>query len=683
MPPYLYNRPRHIVQHCLDKTDLANAIPAHHVISKGDGKFEVHSQTPMLKVWYKVSFGGQDATPSCMCDDWQRTHLPCKHMFAIFKHKPDWGFESLSKKYRNSPFFTLDEVVILPIDNLHVEPAEFSKEEPVIDGTKESHSQERENNKENLPYPKRFNKTVAAQCRDLMNQAKSLTFIVDDPDTLEQVRKTLQRCVVLMKNSVPKAYNGLILEQNPYQSTKPIPRDAPKVQSKKTSKTTHNRLPLARRKNKYSGRVGQVATNLKEGWHVDPFKTSENSKPTKMDLEVEIVGDILPEDCNLTSSAASPQSPQQVTDAILKNDESTSKPALADPPTDQPLHPPTDQPLHPPTNQPLNPLTDTCKGRVDQKGNSLKRQKGMEGHCPVHYKKAKIDHQPEFIGDDLPEVTGSANPSKQDKENMIIIDENSPDTAVWINHNDHITGRKITLHADSKKLILKPNGWLYDSEVEAAQNLLKMKFPLVDGLEDPAIVGKLVTPATSEFVQIINTGAHWVCISTLSCPPGTVKVYDSLFGKPSIKAIQHACRMLHHKGKTVTIINEKVQKQKGSNDCALFAIAFATTLCNGKNPTTTQYDQRAMRSHLVSCLEALEMKEFPTTKKRVPLVIVPVASRTVPIYCTCRLPNDNTKYVLCDGKCSEWYHPDCANIPDSVINNNKRWMCFECRHRKK
>ncbi|XP_078349678.1 uncharacterized protein LOC144634557 [Oculina patagonica] len=246
MPPYLYNRPRHIVQHCLDKRELANAIPAHHVVSKGDGKFEVHSQTPMLNVWYKVSFGGQDATPSCMCDDWQRTRLPCKHMFAIFKHKPDWGFESLSEKYRNSPFFTLDEDLIFPVDNIHVEQAEYPKEEPVIVGT----SQERENNKENLPYPKRYNKTVATQCRDLMNQAKSLTFIVDDPDVLEQVRKSLQNCVKLMENSAPKAANGLILEQNQDQSTAPIPREAPKAQFKETSKTTHKRLPLATRKKK-------------------------------------------------------------------------------------------------------------------------------------------------------------------------------------------------------------------------------------------------------------------------------------------------------------------------------------------------------------------------------------------------------------------------------------------------
>jgi len=135
----------------------------------------------------------------------------------------------------------------------------------------------------------------------------------------------------------------------------------------------------------------------------------------------------------------------------------------------------------------------------------------------------------------------------------------------------------------------------------AAQNLLKIEFPLVNGLQEPALIGNLVTPSPSEFIQIINTGLHWVCISTLFCPIGVIKVYDSLFGKPNIKAVRHACGMLlHTEGKTEKINNDKVQKQQGSKGCALFVTAFATTLCHGTdNPTTTRYDQKAMRNRLV------------------------------------------------------------------------------------
>ena len=44
----------------------------------------------------------------------------------------------------------------------------------------------------------------------------------------------------------------------------------------------------------------------------------------------------------------------------------------------------------------------------------------------------------------------------------------------------------------------------------------------MDGVHDPAIAGTLVAPATGEYVQIINTGNHWVCLSTISCRPGTI-----------------------------------------------------------------------------------------------------------------------------------------------------------------
>ena len=69
-----------------------------------------------------------------------------------------------------------------------------------------------------------------------------------------------------------------------------------------------------------------------------------------------------------------------------------------------------------------------------------------------------------------------------------------------------------------------------------------------------------------------------------------------------------------------------MQKQKVYNDCAL----FDTTLCHGGDPTTKRYDQRAMRPHLVDCLESSRMTEFPPTDDTVELVH-PVVGKNVPI----------------------------------------------------
>lgn len=92
------------------------------------------------------------------------------------------------------------------------------------------------------------------------------------------------------------------------------------------------------------------------------------------------------------------------------------------------------------------------------------------------------------------------------------------------------------LYAVSKGRIPNPVTRLVDSKIEAAENLLKMKFPLIHGLQGSSVRGIHVTPATSELVQVINTDSHLVCLSTLSCPTGVVRVYDSLYGCANDKA---------------------------------------------------------------------------------------------------------------------------------------------------
>ena len=45
--------------------------------------------------------------PCCQCEDWNQTHLPCKHMLLVFSCHPD-SWEFVPKDYRSSPFFALD-----------------------------------------------------------------------------------------------------------------------------------------------------------------------------------------------------------------------------------------------------------------------------------------------------------------------------------------------------------------------------------------------------------------------------------------------------------------------------------------------------------------------------------------------------------------------------------------------
>ena len=57
-------------------------------------------------------------------------------------------------------------------------------------------------------------------------------------------------------------------------------------------------------------------------------------------------------------------------------------------------------------------------------------------------------------------------------------------------------------------------------------------------------------------------------------------------------------------------------QQTNGNDCGLFAIANAITLCLGLNPCDFNYKVREMRGHLIKCLENKELKMFPVHGRR-------------------------------------------------------------------
>ena len=54
------------------------------------------------------------------------------------------------------------------------------------------------------------------------------------------------------------------------------------------------------------------------------------------------------------------------------------------------------------------------------------------------------------------------------------------------------------------------------------------------------------------------------------------------------------------------------QKQRGSTDCGLFAIAFATAIAFGLSPSKVKLRQEMMRAHLVHRFDKKCLSTFPT-----------------------------------------------------------------------
>ena len=77
----------------------------------------------------------------------------------------------------------------------------------------------------------------------------------------------------------------------------------------------------------------------------------------------------------------------------------------------------------------------------------------------------------------------------------------------------------------------------------------------------------------------------------------------------SVKKI--IAELMHTDGKHIVFEHMNVQQQKGGSDCGLFAIANATTLCYGEDPVTFEYNQEAMRAHLLKAIELKALVQFP------------------------------------------------------------------------
>eukprot|EP00794_Sanderia_malayensis_P004341 gene4341-4918_t len=182
IPRYLINRPSTLVKSCLEKIDLANKIPASHVRMIGMGSFVVASNSRCsLPEEYNVSFGDEETMPSCTCYDWRHSAYPCKHFFAVFQKFPVWSWEALSPQYRNSPFLTLDEVVVYNQivqhnnDGSNIE-SQLPDENITTAINVEDHSDIEFPNTPPVLKARPYGKV----CRETMNEIRNLTFLIDD-----------------------------------------------------------------------------------------------------------------------------------------------------------------------------------------------------------------------------------------------------------------------------------------------------------------------------------------------------------------------------------------------------------------------------------------------------------------------------------------------------------------------
>ena len=117
---------------------------------------------------------------------------------------------------------------------------------------------------------------------------------------------------------------------------------------------------------------------------------------------------------------------------------------------------------------------------------------------------------------------------------------------------------------------------------------------------------------TSEGVQILNeNNNHWLCVATVGCPANVINLYDSRKSKAAATIVCQIATFIQCQASSFMICGISCQKQSGSRDCSLYAIAMATQLCHGELPKSVIWVQMLMRSHLLKCFEGGQLVPFP------------------------------------------------------------------------
>ena len=236
----------------------------------------------------------------------------------------------------------------------------------------------------------------------------------------------------------------------------------------------------------------------------------------------------------------------------------------------------------------------------------------------------------------------------------------------------------VSLNQKNRSALLKPGSWLNDLIVDACQFLLKKKFPHYGGFQNPLLGSVLhFKKECSKLIQILHDGSqHWLTVAyTPTEKEPEVDIYDSVYVTINKHVKEQIATLLSTKYQIIKTHIMDVQKQVGSSDCGLFAIANATALAYAIRPDTCWYDQGKMHQHLYECLQQEDLTPFPLRRERRSKEIK--FSDNIKVFCICQMPQTGLM-VMCS-KCHNWFHVGCVTPPQEVIKNTHiKWFCHDC-----
>ena len=107
LPEWLHDKPQKFTRHCRERIALGKAIKKRdsEVRSMKCLIFQIHSSAN--NDIYTITLGDKTTMPQCTCENWGKSSMPCKHMFAVMDHIECVSCVSFLEKYTQSPFLRL------------------------------------------------------------------------------------------------------------------------------------------------------------------------------------------------------------------------------------------------------------------------------------------------------------------------------------------------------------------------------------------------------------------------------------------------------------------------------------------------------------------------------------------------------------------------------------------------
>ena len=192
---------------------------------------------------------------------------------------------------------------------------------------------------------------------------------------------------------------------------------------------------------------------------------------------------------------------------------------------------------------------------------------------------------------------------------------------------------------------------------------------------------KLLLSSNSHFVQILHISqSHWVCASNFFPSPEVCDLNDSMPPVYTSTLTSQVAAIMKCQSPSFKLRHIDVQHQSGARLWPFRNSVHVRTLYRKRSSLVFLWP-------IHSCLQNQAMSEFPAATKPQRLGRTRVKFvRNFNMYCTCRLTWNKNQSIFGDlakcGRCKEWFHQWCQNIPEEVyIKSSYNWLCNSCSHK--